>query len=76
MQTKEAIQLDEKVILLSKNYNEAVDKIRSHITQNGPATAADLRKVLSSTRRVVIPLLEHLDKEGITFRSGDTRVLK
>ncbi|MFL2435401.1 MAG: selenocysteine-specific translation elongation factor [Verrucomicrobiales bacterium] len=76
LRTKEAIQLDEKVILLSKNYNEAVDKIRSYITQNGPATAADLRKVLSSTRRVVIPLLEHLDKEGITFRSGDTRVLK
>ncbi len=76
LQTNEAIQLDEKVILLSKNYNEAVDKIRSYITQNGPATAADLRKALSSTRRVIIPLLEHLDKEGITFRSGDTRVLK
>ena len=76
LQTNEAIQLDEKVILLSKNYNKAVDKIRSYITQNGPATAADLRKALSSTRRVVIPLLEHLDKEGITFRSGDTRVLK
>ena len=76
LQTNEAIQLNEKVILLSKNYNEAVDKIRSYITQNGPATAADLRKALSSTRRVIIPLLEHLDKEGITFRSGDTRVLK
>ena len=76
LQTNEAIQLDEKVILLSKNYNEAVDKIRSYITQNGPATAADLRKALSSTRRVIIPLLEHLDKKGITFRSGDTRVLK
>ena len=76
LQTNEAIQLDEKVILLSKNYNEAVDKVRSYITQNGPATAADLRKALSSTRRVIIPLLEHLDKEGITFRSGDTRVLK
>ena len=76
LQTNEAIQLDEKVILLSKNYNEAIDKIRSYITQNGPATAADLRKALSSTRRVIIPLLEHLDKEGITFRSGDTRVLK
>ena len=76
LQTNEAIQLDEKVILLSKNYNKAVDKIRSYITQNGPATAADLRKALSSTRRVIIPLLKHLDKEGITFRSGDTRVLK
>ena len=76
LQTNEAIQLNEKVILLSKNYKEAVDKIRSYITQNGPATAADLRKALSSTRRVIIPLLEHLDKEGITFRSGDTRVLK
>ena len=76
LQTGEAIQLDEKVILLNKSYNIAVEKVKSHISQNGPATAADIRKVLGSTRRVVIPLLEYLDKQGITIRKGDTRELK
>lgn len=76
LQTGEAIQLDEKVILLNKHYNIAVEKVKSHIRQNGPATAADIRKVLGSTRRVVIPLLEYLDKQGITIRKGDTRELK
>ena len=76
LQTKEAIQLDEKAILLSKNYDLAVEKIRHHITKQGPATAADLRKIIGTTRRIIIPLLEHLDKEGITLRNGDTRVLK
>ena len=76
LQTKEAIQLDEKAILLSKNYDLAVEKIRHHITKQGPATAADLRKIIGTTRRIIIPLLEYLDKEGITLRNGDTRVLK
>ena len=67
---------DEKVILLNKNYYIAVEKVKSHISNKGPATAADIRKVLGSTRRVVIPLLEYLDKQGITIRKGDTRELK
>ena len=70
------MQLDEKAILLSKNYDLAVEKIRHHITKQGPATAADLRKIIGTTRRIIIPLLEYLDKEGITLRNGDTRVLK
>ncbi|MFC5815867.1 selenocysteine-specific translation elongation factor [Nonomuraea harbinensis] len=36
-----------------------------------PFTAADARKALGTSRRVVIPLLEHLDRTGATRRAED-----
>ncbi|MDF5759180.1 selenocysteine-specific translation elongation factor [Spongiactinospora sp. TRM90649] len=36
-----------------------------------PFTAADARTALDTTRRVVIPLLEHLDRLGLTRRLDD-----
>ena len=38
-----------------------------------PFTAAEARQALGSTRRVAIPLLEYLDRAGITRRLPDDR---
>jgi selenocysteine-specific elongation factor len=38
-----------------------------------PFTAAQARDALGVSRRVVIPLLEHLDRAGVTVRDGDLR---
>jgi len=76
IETGKAIQLDEKAILFEVHYREAVRKIKAHITEHGPSTAADIRRALGTTRRILIPLLEHLDREGVTLRQGDLRALK
>jgi selenocysteine-specific elongation factor len=39
----------------------------------GPFTAAEARQVLHTTRRVAIPLLEYLDRSGLTRRQPDDR---
>ena len=36
----------------------------------------DLREVVGTTRRILVPLLEKLDKEGFTRRDGDFRTLR
>ncbi len=38
-----------------------------------PFTAAEARQVLRTTRRVAIPLLEYLDRAGVTLRLPDDR---
>jgi len=38
-----------------------------------PFTTSQARIALGSTRRVVIPLLEHLDREGVTVRVDESR---
>jgi hypothetical protein len=35
-----------------------------------------LRQALGSSRRVMVPLLERLDREGFTRRMGDKRSLR
>ncbi|MCB1018243.1 MAG: SelB C-terminal domain-containing protein, partial [Acidimicrobiales bacterium] len=40
----------------------------------GPATTASLKSLLGLTRRTAIPLLEALDRDGVTRREGDARV--
>jgi len=39
----------------------------------GPFTAAEARQMLHTTRRVAIPLLEYLDRRGLTRRLPDDR---
>ena len=36
----------------------------------------DVRDLLQSTRRSIVPLLEHFDATGMTLRSGDLRRLR
>ena len=76
LETGDAIQLDEKAILLTVHYNAAANTVKNHIRSNGPSTAADLRNALGTTRRILIPLLERLDREGVTMRQGDLRALR
>src|SRR2546430_9166427 len=40
-----------------------------------PISASQLRQKIGTTRRVIIPFLEYLDRTGVTRRIGDERVL-
>jgi selenocysteine-specific elongation factor len=40
-----------------------------------PATVSQLRQELQTSRRVLVPLLEKLDRERATRRVGDQRIL-
>jgi selenocysteine-specific elongation factor len=58
---------------------EAHQKMRAmlaaFINQQGPAKVSDLRTLLGSSRRIMIPFLERCDREGFTRRNGDLRSL-
>lgn len=46
------------------------------IRERGPATVSDLRQTVGTTRRIMVPFLERLDRDGVTTRQGDKRLLK
>ena len=71
----EVIEISSDVLLLPENFIRMRNTIRDFISQNGPATVSELRQALGSSRRVMVPLLEKLDREGFTRRLGDKRVL-
>jgi selenocysteine-specific elongation factor len=76
LQSGEAVELDAETAMLAANYSKAADAIKAHLQKAGGATASELRQLLNTNRRVIIPLLERLDREGVTVRQGDKRVLK
>jgi selenocysteine-specific elongation factor len=76
VQSGEAIELDADTVMMADSYAKAMQLIKSHLEKTGGATASDLRQLLTTSRRVIIPLLERLDREGVTLRQGDKRILK
>jgi selenocysteine-specific elongation factor len=61
------------LIMLTSAYETLVGSIRGHIEGTGPSTVSDLRQALGVSRRIAIPLLERLDRVGLTRREGDLR---
>ena len=74
--TGEAVEIGPELVLGVEGLQRARAAVARFIRATGPATASDVRQMLGTTRRVLIPLLEHLDKTGLTRREGDRRVLR
>ena len=56
---------------------EAVKRlVREELSTSADITPAMFRDRLGITRKHAIPLLEYLDREGVTVRSGNTRRVK
>jgi selenocysteine-specific elongation factor len=53
----------------------AVATLRRSFPDGRRFTATEAKEALGTTRRTVIPLLEHLDRGGVTVRQGDHRHL-
>jgi selenocysteine-specific elongation factor len=53
----------------------AVSDLRAQLPLQQPLGVGDFRDVLKLSRKHLIPLLEYLDRAGVTVRAGDDRVL-
>jgi selenocysteine-specific elongation factor len=75
IETGEVSEVGSDVVLLRENFERMKDAVADFISQNGPATVSDLRQRLQSSRRIMVPFLERLDRDGVTRRAGDKRML-
>ncbi len=74
--TGEAVEINAEVVMAAESAERAAELIRKFIREHGPATVSELRQMLGSSRRVIIPLLERLDRDGVTLRQEDRRTLR
>ncbi len=70
-----AVEIGSDVVLSQEAFARAKEIISQFISRNGPASVSELRRELQSSRRVMVPLLERLDRERVTRRVGDRRML-
>jgi selenocysteine-specific elongation factor len=51
-------------------------RVLSHLSQHGSIDAQSFKELTGLTRKFAIPLLEYFDREKLTLRIGDKRVLR
>ena len=76
IESGEVVELNSELIIAAEAYAAAVQAIRTHLRNKRRATVSELRPVVGTSRRVLVPLLERLDRDGVTRRDGDYRTLR
>jgi selenocysteine-specific elongation factor len=71
----QVIEVGPDAVLLRDNFEHMKARITEFIFKHGPATVSELRQALESSRRIMVPLLERLDRDGVTRRVEDKRIL-
>ncbi|EPY2304929.1 selenocysteine-specific translation elongation factor [Clostridium sporogenes] len=68
-------KVNEDCILLTSDYNEAKEKVKKYIENNGKITVGQFRDMMDTSRKYSLAILEHFDGIKFTKRNGDERVL-
>jgi selenocysteine-specific elongation factor len=76
IETGEVVEINAEIAMAAESVKQATESIRRFIRERGPVTTSELRQMLGNSRRVAIPLLERLDRDGVTLRQGDKRSLR
>jgi selenocysteine-specific elongation factor len=69
------VKLGETALFERAAYDEAVRRLVATLRAEGTLTVAAARDLLGTSRKYVLPFLEHLDERRITLRRGDDRIL-
>ena len=72
----EVVCPNSELVLNPAGFNRIKRMIKSHLRKASQATVSELRQAVGASRRIVMPVLDLLDKEGVTERNGDYRKLK
>jgi selenocysteine-specific elongation factor len=70
------VAVSSEVLFLAETYAEMEVQIKEQIGAAGSVTVAGVRDHFGTTRKYALALLEHMDRQGITVRKGDERVLR
>ncbi len=75
MDIGELVKIDENIFLTKFNYEEAINKIKEYCFANEAIEIATAKDILNTSRKYIVPFLEHLDYIKITKRVENKRVL-
>ena len=70
------VRVGDSVVFTSTAYREMTERVVAHLREHSSITVAEARTLFDTSRKYILPLLERMDQEQITRRSGDERVLR
>jgi selenocysteine-specific elongation factor len=69
------VKVSDNVVFAASAYREMVAKVTARIKEKGRITLGEVRDMFATSRKYALALLEYLDREKVTRRVGDDRVL-
>ncbi len=75
IEQRKVVKVAEGLVFSASAYDEMVKKVTAHIKAHGKVNVAEVRDLFKTSRKYALPLLEYLDREKITRRVSDDRVL-
>ena len=70
------VRAGDTVVFAASAYRQMADAVVERIKTAGPIAVGDVRDMFGTSRKYALALLEHLDRQRVTRREGDTRVLR
>ena len=69
-----AVRVTSDLYYPAARWAEVEARVRGHFSQKPALTMGEFKDLIQVSRKYAVPLLEHLDRLGITRREGDLRV--
>ncbi|MBM7855901.1 selenocysteine-specific elongation factor [Desulfohalotomaculum tongense] len=73
--TGKIIKVADDIYFHRDTLKQAQEKVIQYLKENNSISIAETRDLLQTSRKYALPLLEYFDRERITRRTGDDRVL-
>lgn len=73
---REVVSAGPEVVFAAEVFDEMRDKIIQYCQINHEVSINDVRELLSTSRKYSLALLEQMDRDNVTMRVGDVRVLR
>jgi len=75
LESEQVVKVTSEILYTKEQWGEVVARVARHLAANASLTMGDFKDLLQVSRKFSIPLLEHLDRLGVTRREGDSRIL-
>jgi selenocysteine-specific elongation factor len=72
----DVVRAGDDVIFLANAYREMTERVIEHARNGGDITIDAVRQLFSTSRKYTLALLEQMDRDNVTRREGDVRMLK
>ncbi len=69
------VKVSDNIVFAAPVYDEMLRRVTARIKEKGKITLGEVRDMFGTSRKYAQALLEYLDREKVTRRVGDDRVL-
>ncbi|MBN2053519.1 selenocysteine-specific translation elongation factor [bacterium] len=70
------VKIKEGMLMEKDHHQRLLATVTDFLAKNERMSVSDFKDLTGASRKIAVPLLEYLDAQGLTRRSGDDRILK